>query len=406
MCRNFRAGCWRIRLGFAALGSGACTAAALLPEPLFGIHVVQNQFERAGTPPLLFLSEGQRRLVAAGAHTGEPEVSLFWENMHDLDLHVVEPSGEHLYFAHRRSRTGGELDVDMNVHPMTRRPVEHIYWPVGSAPAGAYHVYVHHYKNHGIPDPSAFRVEVRNGGRTQVYTGAVRYGDPLHSVASFTLSGHSFPWLVRLLRPGVIALVAVSALWAALLAAVLSLALLAGLRHLAPSPVREKALWSSRIVWGGLAAGAAGQALFSVLVSIFPSLPPTLERMLGCALMGLVLGAALGGRVPLLNKREAILAGGIAGALGGWAFGALGYALVGRLACAGMVGAAIGALICWHIDSFSDKAEDSIKPAQWPVGGSARRPHQSIRRIGQASGGARRAERNVASRSGQAGPNR
>jgi uncharacterized protein YfaP (DUF2135 family) len=39
---------------------------------------------------------------------------IAWSNVNDLDLHVIEPSGEETSFSHRKSATGGELDVDIN----------------------------------------------------------------------------------------------------------------------------------------------------------------------------------------------------------------------------------------------------------------------------------------------------
>jgi uncharacterized protein YfaP (DUF2135 family) len=54
--------------------------------------------------------------------------------MNDLDLHVVEPSGEEISFSHRKSASGGELDVDMNAGSQRNdKPVENIYWPKGNS---------------------------------------------------------------------------------------------------------------------------------------------------------------------------------------------------------------------------------------------------------------------------------
>jgi uncharacterized protein YfaP (DUF2135 family) len=42
------------------------------------------------------------------------KIYLFWDTDHtDLDLHVIEPDGTECYYAHRDTRLGGSLDVDV-----------------------------------------------------------------------------------------------------------------------------------------------------------------------------------------------------------------------------------------------------------------------------------------------------
>jgi uncharacterized protein YfaP (DUF2135 family) len=93
----------------------------------------------------------ERRLNEVGAKGGDIQISLFWKNHNDLDLHCVDPLGEEIYYSNKKStRTGGELDVDQNAHPpYNDSPVENIYWPARGAPPGLYRVTVVHYALQG-----------------------------------------------------------------------------------------------------------------------------------------------------------------------------------------------------------------------------------------------------------------
>jgi uncharacterized protein YegL len=122
-----------------------------------------------------FSAEFQKRLEREGAQSGALTVSLLWNNRNDLDLYVVCPSGEEIYFSHRTSACGGNLDVDMNVSPTSDEPVENIFWPASGAPSGRYEVKVRHFRQHeGCPDVTAFTVAVKTGAGVQEFRGSVR----------------------------------------------------------------------------------------------------------------------------------------------------------------------------------------------------------------------------------------
>lgn len=51
-------------------------------------------------------------LLAVG--TGALQVSLSFDQDKDVDLHLFEPNGEHIYYGNSMSENGGELDLDSN----------------------------------------------------------------------------------------------------------------------------------------------------------------------------------------------------------------------------------------------------------------------------------------------------
>ena len=136
------------------------------------------------------VDELEERLEREGAKSSEVQISLMWDNYNDLDLHVLCPSGERIHGGNKISECGGELDVDANVRPETKKPVENIVWPDFAAPPGDYKVYVHHYKKHKkrrSKDPTKFRVVVNAGGVKKHYEGELTHGDPIMLVCEFNL---------------------------------------------------------------------------------------------------------------------------------------------------------------------------------------------------------------------------
>ncbi len=107
---------------------------------------------------------GEGALVSGN---GNIKITLTWDNYSDIDLHCVDPSGYHIYYANKVSTTGGFLDYD-NVIGFGP---ENIYFD--PAPEGAYHVYLHYFaENQGVNSVN-YKVVIFNDGVGQTYEGTI-----------------------------------------------------------------------------------------------------------------------------------------------------------------------------------------------------------------------------------------
>lgn len=101
----------------------------------------------------------REKVKAAGGNVdAKLRFSLAWYNHDDLDIHVREPNGNHIYFGYK----DGKLDVDMNCGfgprgALTRQPVENVSFarPLD----GIYKVWVHQYSRRETNDVG-FSIEV------------------------------------------------------------------------------------------------------------------------------------------------------------------------------------------------------------------------------------------------------
>jgi hypothetical protein len=99
--------------------------------------------------------------------TGDVQATLLWASSDDLDLHVTDPAGEDIYYSHRTSASGGQLDHDdiPGCGAATQTHVENVFWPTGGAPPGQYKVYVVLYRQCSTGSPVSFELRVTVGGR-------------------------------------------------------------------------------------------------------------------------------------------------------------------------------------------------------------------------------------------------
>ena len=134
-------------------------------------------------------SDMRERVKNAGGNVdGVLRFSIQWNdgnthNANDMDAHCILPDKEHIYFGHKRSRTGGFLDVDI-IHPITGKPaVENIAWGDKSLMIpGEYKFVVHCYNHRGGRD--GFKAEIEFDG--QIYS--FDYAKEVHHGRSVTVA--------------------------------------------------------------------------------------------------------------------------------------------------------------------------------------------------------------------------
>jgi hypothetical protein len=124
---------------------------------------------------------------AGGDVSGILRCSLEWFNLDDLDIHVIEPNKNEIYYGNKQSfKSKGKLDVDMNVSPTTRSAVENVTWNnPNTIMEGRYVVQIHNFTPRETVDVG-FNVEIATPTQNFVfgYDKAVVRGSPI-TVAEF-----------------------------------------------------------------------------------------------------------------------------------------------------------------------------------------------------------------------------
>lgn len=159
-------GSWRLTVPTTAALTLLLTYAADIPEDAFDVlyQVID------GSGGISAAAEVATDVVTVG--TGVVQVSISWDTNADVDLHVVEPSGEEIYFADRTSATGGELDLDSNVGCVAGPQNENITWN-DSAPSGTYTVRVVYFSDCGHANTNYVVTVRREGYAVQTYNGTL-----------------------------------------------------------------------------------------------------------------------------------------------------------------------------------------------------------------------------------------
>ena len=334
---------------FGLLGGFGCAVGCLFAEPLlFAIKLDDAAAGGYSGQVLVFSPEFNRRLEREGAKSGDIQISLMWPNINDLDVHCVDPSGEEIFYKHKASESGGELDVDMNVSPpLSVEPVENIYWGAGNAPPGTYKVYVDHYTNHGAQDPTSFTVGVKTPTTSKELTGKISHGDRLVLVEEFTIGATSLSGGIHS-HSSMTAIIVVGG-WTAFLAIGLALALAAG-QNLTLHKLWLTSRQALHLCLGGVFAGVVAGSLSQMAFALLPASNwlTIVGRICGWSALGTMLGYGMTLFIPNLPKRNAAIAGAAGGLLGAVAFLTTAAQLpdfLARLCGASILGASIGLMI-------------------------------------------------------------
>lgn len=139
----------------------------VVPVPVFQMRLAGGLGATYGAAQTSGIS-----MIAVG--TGDVQVNITWDSPADVDLHVVDPLGEEIYWAHKTAVSGGQLDLDSNAGCGSDGPrAENIFWSSGLiAPRGEYVVRVDYWSNcSAVKTNYVVTVNVR-GKPPQVFTGS------------------------------------------------------------------------------------------------------------------------------------------------------------------------------------------------------------------------------------------
>lgn len=131
--------------------------------------------------------------------SGDIQISVSWSDSADVDLHVIDPNGEEIYFGHKNAASGGVLDLDANAacgrntfsdgSPPAFVSNENVVWPTGLSIPGTYKVILDYWSDCGVARTDWVVTVQRVGAQPQIFTGnftGLSSGVPDDTVHVFT----------------------------------------------------------------------------------------------------------------------------------------------------------------------------------------------------------------------------
>jgi hypothetical protein len=122
--------------------------------------------------------------------TGDVQVNVTWDLDVDVDLHVLDPAGEEIYYGNDLSLSGGALDLDSNpACSLDHTRAENVTWASGTAPSGTYQVLVDYY-DACVDGTVHYVVTVNRAGQPpETFPGTFEASDADSGGACFPTSG-------------------------------------------------------------------------------------------------------------------------------------------------------------------------------------------------------------------------
>ena len=116
------------------------------------------------------ISQVQTTVLEADT-SGSLQVSVTWDAASDVDLHLVEPNANEIFWGAPTSPSGGVLNIDSNAAcEIDNVNTENISYPSGTPQLGQYIVRVDYFSSCSVSRTN-FVVTVNNGSQRLVFTG-------------------------------------------------------------------------------------------------------------------------------------------------------------------------------------------------------------------------------------------
>jgi hypothetical protein len=173
-------------------------AHALKPPPVLETLAEERQRVEREAPLTRRMMNKMRNLLVgrrarelralAGATSGKITVTLMWATDDDLDLAVVCPNGERVYYGEKKVGSA-TLDVDANAGAVTSsNPIENIFFTTLPA-SGDYQIIVTNYESRQERNPgSHFELSLTTPAGIGTTEGKIKHGTGALLVASFSIA--------------------------------------------------------------------------------------------------------------------------------------------------------------------------------------------------------------------------
>lgn len=168
-----------------------------IQERLDNVQSQQNDIQTQITNVSERINETQREIdtiqtsseVSTIGGRGKLKINLKWSTIDDVDLHVYDPSNNHIYYGDKVKLcqgVTGQLDVDANAGgTYTTTPQENIFWNE-KAPLGHYKVDVNMFNKRSNCTNVNFVVTIiPEIGESKIYTGALKYNKETVNLLEF-----------------------------------------------------------------------------------------------------------------------------------------------------------------------------------------------------------------------------